>query len=309
MEQQTYISEPEIRTQAWKFYAAAAAWPVYLFVLPYIFSISWALALAFMIFPGIYIFTWVGYLMHETWHKYVPNIPNGALYNILSWMLLTDPQIYRILHGFHHSQVNTWDDNEFHPFGYIQNSGIRKMSNFLEVFIGIAFLSVAAQFILPKHPKYKAKYKASNAWLSLVVINVFLVLVGYSSHVVFGVSFLQIALAFSITIWINSFVLHHSQLVEHGNLIAEGPWETRNALTRNLKDDKWPEKIFLFLTHGDSREHVLHHTLTTIYSRPFPHKVPMPPNAVYIDLKDYMGILGKMLSGETEVIKAGQEKI
>jgi fatty acid desaturase len=256
-----------------------------------------------MVFPGVYLFTWVGYLMHETWHKYVPNIPNGIMYNILSWMLLTDPQIYRVLHGFHHSQVNTWDDNEFHPYGFIKNPVLRRISNFLEIFLGVAFLSISAQIIIPRHPKYKAKYRASSSFLTLLVIAVFLGGLGYASHVVFGVSGAGTACLFAATIWLNSFALHHSQLVEHGNLIAEGTWDKRNVLTRNLRDTATPEKIFLFLTHGDSREHVLHHTIINIYSRPFPHKVPMPTGAVYIDLKDYAGILSKMFSGETDVIK------
>ncbi len=44
--------------------------------------------------------------------------------------------------------------------------------------------------------------------------------------------------------------------------------------TRNLWRAGLPEKIFLSLTHGDSQEHVLHHTLVGVYSRPFPGKVP-----------------------------------
>jgi len=67
-------------------------------------------------------------------------------------------------------------------------------------------------------------------------------------------------------------------------------------LTRNLKSDGIPEKIFLFLSHGDSREHVLHHTLVKVYSRPFPRKIPMPEKAIYIDLKSYLSILWEMLA-------------
>jgi len=62
-------------------------------------------------------------------------------------------------------------------------------------------------------------------------------------------------------------------------------------------------KIFLFLTHIDSREHVLHHTMTIVYSRPFAHKVPMPSNAVYITLREYLGIIEWMLQGKVDLIE------
>lgn len=91
-------------------------------------------------------------------------------------------------------------------------------------------------------------------------------------------------------------MLHQSQLIEHGNVIGEGDWNVRNLLTRNLNSDGILEKFFLFMTHGDSREHVLHHTLVKVYSRPFPGKVPMPEQAVYIRLKSYLPILWGMLT-------------
>jgi len=40
------------------------------------------------------------------------------------------------------------------------------------------------------------------------------------------------------------------------------------------------EKVFFFLTHNDSREHVLHHTMTKNYLRTFPNTVPLQENAV-----------------------------
>jgi hypothetical protein len=90
--------------------------------------------------------------------------------------------------------------------------------------------------------------------------------------------------------------LHHSQLVEHGNLFVPGEWKERILKVRNLRPKGISEKLFLFLTHGDSREHVLHHTQVGVYSRPFPGAVPMPDNAVYITLGDYAGILRGMLT-------------
>ena len=301
-----YVTEKEIRSQAWKFYFILFAWPVYMVTVPFVFDrVGWW-SLLYMIFPGLYLFTWLGYLMHETWHKYVPNINNAVLYNVLSWMLITDPQIYKILHGFHHSQVNTWNDNEFHPLGEIKSKPLRIIYNFFEIFIGIAFVSVIATIVLPNHPKYKAKYSRLSALLSLVMIALFLTLTGVIAHYVLGAAAISVVTSFAVTIYINSFFLHHSQMIEHGNLIVEGDYNKRNVMTRNLSDKGLVEKIFLFFTHGDTQEHVLHHTLVGVYSRPFPGKVPMPENAVYITIKDYLGILMQMLMGKTDVLKYWQ---
>ena len=256
-----------------------------------------------MIFPGIYLFTWAGFLMHECWHKYVPNIPTDRFYGLFALMLLTDPQIYRVVHGYHHGMVHSWDDTEFHPLGYIKNLHLRRLYNFLEIFLGIAFLSAVATYVVPRHPKYKAHYRLRNAIIAVFVIILFLGGIAFASRLLFGVNIVQIMVAFVLTIWLNSVFLHHSQMVEHGNLVVEGNFQQRNAWTRNLNDNGITEKIFLFLTHGDSREHVLHHTLTSVYSRPFPHKVPMPKNAVYITIEEYLGVLGRMLRGDVDIIK------
>ena len=105
-------------------------------------------------------------------------------------------------------------------------------------------------------------------------------------------------MAYALTYWFGSFFLHQSQLVEHGNLIIDGPIRERNLQTRNLKPKGIIEKTFLFLTHNDSREHILHHTMTVIHSRPFPGEIDLPEDAVYITMSDHFRILWRMLKGE-----------
>jgi hypothetical protein len=68
-----YISTKLVNSQAWKFYFIMLVWPLYLVSLPIILSLTGWWSVLYMIFPGVYIFTWLGYLMHETWHKYVPH--------------------------------------------------------------------------------------------------------------------------------------------------------------------------------------------------------------------------------------------
>ena len=121
---------------------------------------------------------------------------------------------------------------------------------------------------------------------------------GYLSASVFNLNIYQIAIPFLITFWLGSVVIHHDQLIEHGNLIIEGDYHKRNIASRNLKNNTVFEKLFHLLTHCDTREHVLHHTMVAVYSRPFPGKLPMPADAVCISLKEYAGILWQMVRHE-----------
>ncbi len=291
------ISAERIQSQSWKFYFVLFAWPAYLFLLPLAFSRLGVWALIAVVFPGLYLFAWLGFLMHETWHKYVPQLPNGILYNLFSWMLLTDPQLYRLVHGFHHSKVNSFDDTEFHPLGEIRSRGRRIGNNVAEIFLGILFLVALTSHAVPRHPRYKERYRYWRLALSVLIWAGFLGGLGYASHMIFAAGWKAVAASYFVSYFLGSLLLHHSQLAEHGNLIVDGDWNQRNIRTRNLSPKGFAARTFLFFTHGDSREHVLHHTLTPVYSRPFPGQVPMPEHANVITLGEYARILGDMLLG------------
>jgi hypothetical protein len=295
------VSENLIRRQALKYYLVLFSWPLYLFFLPAVFARWGALSLIYMIFPGVYLFTWVGYLMHESWHQYVPNIRNGFFYNAFALMLLSDPQLYRMSHGMHHSQVHTYQDAEFHPVGRVADRALRVLYNWMEILLGVAWLVVISSVSVPFDKRFSARYRAWKPLASLAFWAVFLGGIGYLSHIAFGVTALQVALSFLVSIWLNSFILHQSQLVEHGNLFVQGTFDQRNVWTRNLRPAGILEKLFLFFTHGDSQEHVLHHTQTKFYLRPFTGVAPMPEQAVYITLREYLGVLGRMLTGKEDL--------
>jgi fatty acid desaturase len=303
----TAASVPErlIRQQAWKYYLLLLLWPAYLFFLPWIFARLGIFSLLYMVFPGIYLFTWVGFLMHESWHKYVPNIPNGFFYNAFALMLLSDPQLYQMTHGYHHSKVHTYEDAEFHPVGAVRNPAARIIYNWLEVIIGVAWLVLMASLAVPFDPRFSKRYRIWKLPFSLLAWGLLLGGIGFLAHRIFGVTLAQIVIPFAASIWLNSFALHQSQLMEHGNLYVDGSFDERNIWTRNLKRAGVIEKIILFFTHGDSEEHVLHHTLTKQYLRPFPGVVPLPANAVSITFRDYLRILGRMLAGKEDHFAAG----
>ncbi len=290
------IPEQLIRKQAWKFYFVVIAWPLYIFILPSVYDKSKILALLFIIFPGVYLFTWLACLMHECWHKYVPNIPNNFFYYLFSYMLITDPQIYKLIHGYHHSKVNTWDDTEFHPLGEIKNPILRRIYNLLEITLGVIFIFGLHMQVIQRHPRYKDRFKRSANTIAIIMWVIIYGGLGSLSARLFNLSTSQIVIPILISFLACSLFIHHLQMIEHGNLIIEGDLQKRNVGSRNLKNDRFGEKLFNFLTHGDSREHTLHHTAVSVYSRPFPGKVPMPPESVYISLTDYAVILCKMIT-------------
>jgi fatty acid desaturase len=279
-----------------KFYFLAIAWPVYLFFLPFVFASFGGYSLLFVLFPGVYLFTWLACLMHECWHKYVPDIPINFFYNIFSYMLLTDPQTYRLVHGNHHSKVNSWEDFEFHPIGEIKNDRLRRLYNLAEILFGVMFTFGMQMSFLPRHPKYKEKYSELVHLFSMAMWVIIYGSIGILSAITFGLTARQVVIPFLINFWLGSVFIHHVQLIEHGGKIVEGDVRQRMLSTRNLKFKGFFEKIFHFLTHSDSREHVIHHTDVAAYDRPFPGRVPMPEGAVFISLRDYMTILWCMVT-------------
>lgn len=290
----------DIRKLTIYYYVVLILWPLYLFLLPPLFKYDGWWVLLYLIFPGVYLFTWLGYLMHESWHKYVPGVNNRFFYNAFALMILSDPQIYFMVHSTHHVHVNSSQDAEFHPLGEIQSRGVRVIYNWLEVLFGVAFLVVLGSITIRRNVRFAKKYRFWKFLISVGVWVVYIGVLGYLSHLVFGVTLSQTFTVYALTYWVGSFLLHQSQLIEHGNLIMDGPIQQRNFSTRNLKPAGIAEKIFLFLTHNDSREHILHHTMTAIHSRPFPGKFALPENAVMISLQDYFKILGRMLLGKVD---------
>lgn len=274
---------------------ALALFITYLICLPYIFSTTKALSFIYMIFPGVYLFSWLAFLMHECWHEYFPKPFNQYFYIIYSWMLFTDPQIFDIIHPTHHHNVNTYDDIEFHPLGKIENRLLRIFYNFLEILLGTAFTITIAGLRISRNPKFKL-------WkliISIIISFVIWVSIGSLSNLLLASSISNIILSYLLSYWIASFFVHHNELVEHGNLIVTGNLEKRILTTRNLNPKGILEKIFLFLTHNDSLEHTIHHSNPHIYNRPVPTEtIPMPQEAVYITFIEYLAILKDMLAGK-----------
>ncbi len=224
-----YIDQRLIRRQAWKFYVCLLAWPVYLFLIPYAFHLLGWWSLFFMIFPGVWLFAWVAYLMHESWHKYVPGVPSDLFYYLFGFMLITDPQVYRLVHGSHHARVHTWKDLEFHPWGKIEPKALRRLYNLTEIVFGSIFLQLVTTLRLPFHRRYKKHFRLWLALVSPLVWLLFLGSLGWAAHRVFGLTHTEVGISYLLTYFLGSLVQHNSQLIEHGNHIIEGKWKKRAA--------------------------------------------------------------------------------
>lgn len=288
------ITEKELRRQVPIYYFVMIAWPVYVLMLPVVYSRLGWISILFMVFPGAYLYVWMGLLMHECWHKYVPGIKHSFFYNLYSFMLVTDPQIYKLVHGHHHSKVNTWQDTEFHPFGKIKKPLLRRLHNFAEITTGVIWMVPALMQVLPKHEKYSCKYRPAMHNISIAAWIIIYGSLAALSIKLFNVTVMQVIVPYAVNTWLCSLFLHHVQLIEHGNVIIEGDFDRRKLNCRNLRRNGILENIFHFITHSDARQHVLHHTFVKIHNRPFPYRMPSPDDTVFISMTQYMGILFQM---------------
>ncbi len=290
------IITPEmVNHEAYKFFLIPLFWMIFLAFVPFLYqNLPLVITIIMMIFPGTFLFSWVCYLYHESWHKYVPIIPNRILFVFYGWLLAHDPQVYNISHGTHHASTHTLNDIEFHPLGYIKNNKLRRLYYFTEIVLGMIFIYFVTLFVIMKHPRF--------SWQSFI-ISLIASTILYGSLFAFSYFILEVNVINIIISWLLLFIIagsiqHNSQLIEHGNIIVDKsmPSNERNLLSRNLKPSGLLEKIFLFITHGDSKEHVLHHTQVILYTRPFLDKIPMPPKSIYITFRDYKKIIWEMIT-------------
>ena len=232
-----------------KIYGLIILWLLYLITLPYVYSQNRTIGLFYVVYPGIYLFPLFGLLIHEAWHKYLPDVPNKALFHLFCFMLISDPQVYDLTHRTHHTDVNSYQDMQFHPLGKIRKRYLRIVYNFFEIFLGVVFVMTVAGIRISKEPRFKKQYSYKKFVAFLLCRISFIIGIGYCSHLLFKVNAIEIFIPFLLTYWGGSLIIHHSMLIEHGNLIVEGNLERRNLRTRNLKPIGIISKIVLFFAH------------------------------------------------------------
>ena len=285
-------------------WVACTLWPVVVFLEPGLWAVSPALGIAFML-PAIWVYCWLGVLMHEASHNYFPGTDNRVAYNILSLMLFMDPQIFLITHATHHIKVNTWEDRQFNQLGHIKSRPLRVLNNAGEIFLGALYYIVTGTIAVWRDPRLRRNYSPIMGLVWNLTWMIGLALVLTCSALVFHLGVWQTLLPAALGGWACFLVQRHNELAQHAGVIAEGNLAERNMATRNMARAGLASKIFLFLTHYDGATHVLHHTQGAIYTRPFQGRFATPEGSIYITFKDYLKILGRWLRGdEAPTIKA-----
>lgn len=302
------MEEDALRRQAWKYWFVMAAWPVFLILLPLVYEKNLFAAIIFIVFPGTWLFTWLAFLMHEAWHKYVPGLPNRGMFHVFGWMLLIDPQVFHFAHTSHHKHVNSYRDVEFYPFGWIHNRSIRRLYHLLQIFLGGIFTQPMMSLGVMRHSQFSRKYSPFKGLVSVLVWVTFIVSTGSVALAISSINPVELVMLYVLVYWSGALLVHHDQLMQHGNLIVKGDYDQRNRGTRNLNPNGLMARIFLFFTHNEGLEHVLHHTRPDLYNRPFPGRFPLPEKMVYINVADYPWVLCQMLVDVEPEVQAAQSE-
>jgi hypothetical protein len=141
----------------------------------------------------------------------------------------------------------------------------------------------------------------------LAIFLSFLLAITTMTKLVFDVSETGVFWPVSVTYVLGAIVVHHGQLIQHGNVISAGDRKQRTLATHNLVCEGIPQRVMHFLTHNDLRDHLFHHTMTQLHSRLFDGAVPLPEGATLFTMREYAGVLRDMALGRERVVDGGDE--
>jgi len=263
-----------------------AAWPAYLVLAPLAWEYHWAVGLGIAIFPGVYLWTWMAVMYHETWHNYLPGVPNRLFFELFGCMLPADPQVFDLVHCHHHTDVHTYRDAEFYPYGEIRRPILRKIYLLLEFTLGMFFLGIMLHRVVRVNPRYRPRF--SHSWRVAATLKAVVLYGGCVAltHWVLDVPGPMIALAYAVPTIAGSSLVHQSRLVQHGYIIVDADWADSNLWSGNIRNHGVLERLLAFMTHNDPVEHVLHHTVANVNTRAHIGEIPMPPESRYLSVRE-----------------------
>jgi hypothetical protein len=259
-----------------------ALWFGYAVVVPILWTRWGAVALTLVPIVGVYLFTWLAYDRHELWHGYFRRLDDPRWFDVVSWALLSDPQVYRAAHGWHHRFVHTPLDREFYCSQWTTNTLRRRAQFVAELFLGNIAWEAGAFWRLWKiegTPAVRAALSGTAARLVLlgVVTTIGEVAApgtGWRCLVVYG-----------LTVWMGAVTTRQNQWIEHLGVFGDGSLAQRNALTRNLSSEGWAGWLFNVVNHHDASEHVFHHTEPGLDTRGA--GLALPPAARTVTVIEY----------------------
>jgi hypothetical protein len=266
--------------------AVICLWCAYLVFAALLWSRRGAWSLLLVPTVGAYLFSWLAFYRHELWHRYFPFIDNGAWYNFVSYLLFSDPQVYRAAHSLHHRYVHTPDDIEFFCRDWLTDRRRRKRQFILELLFGNAAWELSTFWRLRRQGRATSKAHLHSVVKRLIV---FLGLMSLAESLEPGAGWFFASLS-TVSIWFGALMNRHVQWIEHLGIVSDGSLAERNLLTRNLSSSTFFGWLFNTLYHDDAKEHVFHHTEPKLNSRGLAG-LSLPPGAQTITLGEYPRML------------------
>lgn len=279
-----------------KVYSILSLIPVYCTIAPLMWTYSYIYGLVFLIFPGLYFYTYMAFVIHESHHRYFKGHPNNLIFRIALMYAYGDPQVYSIVHPLHHKYVHTDKDLEINPLGKIKSKKLRIISRLLELTFGLIYVQIIIIYKIITNPELNKRFSLFNMFFNFSLSTLFYFLVGYISFSL-GADIQSILLCYISTIWSALILIRIVQLVEHGDIFTEenDPY-SRNLLTRNMSKDSFFERLFHFYTHNDSYNHTMHHLNASKFNRILPNNNTDSYN--YIRLGNFQNILSLLKRGK-----------
>jgi fatty acid desaturase len=262
-------------------------WFGYLLAVPILWARHGLLALALVPTAGIYLFTWLGYARHELWHGYFPHLDNQRWFNVVSYALFADPQVYRSAHASHHKFVHTTDDREFYCSEWATNRSRRRAQFLAELMLGNMAWDAHGFWRLCK--AHGSSVVAAGLMATAKRLALLIGVIGLCDLLEPGSRWLCLS-TYGLTLWAGAVTTRHNQWIEHLGIFSEGSLAERNLLTRNLSSDGWAGRLINLVNHDDARAHVFHHTEPRVDSRGAPGLV-LPHGARTISVTEYGRVL------------------
>jgi hypothetical protein len=262
-------------------------WFCYVLAVPILWKRHGAVALLLVPTAGVYLFTWLGYYRHELWHRYFPHVDNRRWFDFVSYLLFSDPQVYRLAHVSHHVAIHTPGDWEFFCADWTTDRARRRRQFFAELLLGNIAWELAS---------FQRLWKARGASVLRAGLAATAKRAGLLGLVMLTCSWLEpgsaglCLVSYALTVWAGSVMTRQNQWIEHLGIVSDGALAERNLLSRNLSSATWAGWLVNALNHQDAREHVFHHTEPRVNSRGV-SGLPLPPGAQTVSLGDYGRLL------------------
>jgi Fatty acid desaturase len=281
-------SEQDGRTEASAVHllAVVGLWLAYLLAVPVLRARHGPAVLFLAPTVGVYLFTWLSYYRHELWHRYFRSLDNETWFDAVSYLVWSDPQVYRTAHPTHHAHVHTPGDIEFFCVDWATDRRRRTRQFLLELCFGNIAWELATLWRLRRGP---GTLRRAAVALALRVA-LWTGLLGVAAWLLGGRGWHYFVTTSALTIWLGSLMTRHLQWVEHLGVVSAAPLAERNLLARNLPSTTPLAWLFNLVNHDDAREHVLHHTAPHKNSRGLP-ELTLPPSATTVTIPGYLRIL------------------